>query len=448
MIFCNTGKIVDINPERAFSLQGNSPFFKDIKTAVSITIVSAFYNKDYFEKLSKKSRANIEVILPAEKGLDKLARQKEKLSNLSLNNPNLNFKLIDSGYLLHTKLYFIQNNGEIIVYIGSSNASTNSLNRCEELMLRVSWNDLPDSEQEYIKNYINSLQEQSFDFREISIGLKTLSLRHFFGQGKLYTKTTEAFNPSVEMDFGEYHDQVMQRLRNTGADPLARLLITATNRISILKLLDIDLEGGGGKEGIKKYGLYTTYGLWIPDGYTQEVARVLTTSDTFNGKKYKLQSIREALNNEQKIIGKYQEVLVYVAGLIGKQSNLFLQGGNESTNIRRLRSKLDWCRQKLDNQHFYELLLSPYYSSPMPDIWDDGYAVDDFIESVYNSLITEHEKTMHLNLLYQSIVNLNGGFNDEEELPPREPRDPTQIPEFPVDIPDGGTGAQTPSAEE
>jgi hypothetical protein len=46
----------------------------------------------------------------------------------------------------------------------------------------------------------------------------------------------------------------------------------------------------------------------------------------------------------------------------------------------------------------------------MPNIWDDDYSSECFIESFYNSLITEHEKAKHLNLLYQSIKY----FNDDE----------------------------------
>ena len=419
MDFCNTGKIV--NSERNYSLEDNSPFLKDIKTATNITIISAFYNKEYFKQLSDKSNANIKVILPAEKGIEKLARQKENLSGLSLDNPNLNFRLIDSGYLLHTKLYFIKKRRETIIYIGSSNASTNSLERCEELMLRLSLDELPDSQQKYITNYINSLQEQCFDFSEINIGLKTSSLRHFFSQGKLYTKTTEVFNPSIEIDFGEYHEQVMQQLENQENNPLAGLLIKATDKISILKLLNIELENNGGHEGIKKYGLFTTYGLWIPDGYISKAIKVIETSKTFKKREDRLKSIRNALKkeNEEEIIDRYKEILKTVARLIGKQSNLFFrnQENRENINIRRLRSKLEWCRQRLNNEHFYELLLSPYYSSPMPNIWDDEYAVDDFFESFYNSLITENEKTKPLNLLYQSIVYFNDGFNNEENLP-------------------------------
>jgi HKD family nuclease len=265
MQFYNTKKIVD-GVGQDYSLQENSRFIADVKKATSISIVSAFYNIKYFEKLADYTdKVKIEVFIPAEKSITKLVKQKSALSNFINKNPNFQFRLIDSGYLLHTKLYVIKQDDTLIVWIGSSNASTNSIERCEELMLRVLLDELPAQRTGYIVNYIDELKKISFEFQERSINLTTSSLRHFFSQGHLYAKTSETFNPSIEIDFGEYHDQVMQALRaNIEANSLTGLFIKTTNRISILELLkssfpelsDIEATTGGG-EGIKKFGLFT-----------------------------------------------------------------------------------------------------------------------------------------------------------------------------------------------
>ncbi len=440
MQFYNTGKIIN-GVGRAYSLQENSRFIADVEKATSISIVSAFYNIEYFKKLANYfNGSEVKVFIPAEKSITKLVKQRSILSDFIKDYPNFQFRLIDSGYLLHTKLYFIEQVDTSIVWIGSSNASTNSIERCEELMLRIPLDELPPQRTRYIINYINSLQEISFCFQERTINLTTSNLRHFFSQGHLYTKTSETFNPSIEIDFGEYRDRVMQALRaNIEANSLTGLFIKTTSRISILELLkssfpdkvsDIEATKGGG-EGIKKFGLFTSYGLWIPDGYVQAANAVLETSENFKKREHRLTIIRELLENTDEIVATYKKILSEIARLIGKQEGLFFSGQKElysqddkNINIKRLKSKFAWCRKQLkEGNHFYNLLLYPYYSSPMPNIWDDNYAVSDFIESFYYSLITEHEKTQHRNLLYQSIQHFNHDDDsafDYEELPEKE----------------------------
>lgn len=428
--FYNTKKIVNTSLE-TYSLQEDSHFVKDIQSANHITIISAFYNINYFEMLydNMSNSAKAEIIIPAEKSVVKLVKQKSKLSNFIQDKPNFHFRLVDSGYLLHTKLYVIKQDNSTIVWIGSSNASTNSINKCEELMLRIQNDNVLTS----IFDYVNSLKNHSFEFQERSIGLKTSNLRNFFSQGSLYTKTTESFNPSIEIDFGKYHDQVIDTLKaNATANPLTGLLIKATNRISILDLLKqsddmdtADIKTKKGDEGIKKYGLFTSYGLWIPDGYIQKTDNFLKESDSFKKRKARLTRIRESLNDTSGIVEVYKQILKQVANLINGPDNLFFKG-DDNINIKRLQSKLDWCKARLsdeDDNHFYNLLLYPYYSSPMPNIWDDSIAVNDFIESFYYSLMAEHEKTQPKNLLYKSIICFNydntSAF-DCEELSPKE----------------------------
>jgi HKD family nuclease len=430
--FYNTQKIVNASLG-IYSLQ-NSRFAMDIRYANNITIISAYYNISYFDMLYDNMRnkdAKVEIIIPAEKGVKKLVKQKSELSNFVLDNPNFHFRFVDSGYLLHTKLYIIEKDKNKIVWIGSSNASTNSISKCEELMLRIP-HDVPTS----IFDYINSLRNNSFEFQERSIDLRTSSLRNFFNQGSLYTKTTESFNPSIEIDFGDYHNDVINALKaNIAANSLTGLLIRATNRISILELLKLycrennnmdiaDIEANRRGEGIKKYGLFTSYGLWIPDGYIQKTENFLEESEGFRKRELRLTSIRKLLNDTEGIVKIYKRVLKQIANLlINKQDNLFFEG-DENVNINRLKSKLDWCKARLNDRsdnHFYRLLLYPYYSSSMPNIWDDNYAVSNFIESFYYSLMAEHEKTQHQNLLYQSIRNFNANaFDCGEEVSPKE----------------------------
>lgn len=434
--FYNTRKIVNTSALNLYSLEENSRFVKDIQSANHITIISAFYNISYFKILSDNlpKDAKVEIIIPAEKGVEKLVKQKKELSNFIKKKQNFYFRLVDSSHLLHTKLYvFKSKDNSTVVWIGSSNASTNSINNCEELMLRTSQDKLPRS----ITNYINSLKEGSFEFQERSINLRTSNLRNFFSQGSLYTRTTESFSPSIEVNFGEYRDKVIDALKADAAeDSLTGLFIKATNRISILDLLKLsyrdkdigiaDIEAKNSGEGIKKYGLFTSYGLWIPDGYIQKTDTFLEKSDNFKKRERRLTRIRDSLNDTERLIKVYKQILGRIAKLIDQQDYTFFKDDNYR-NISRLQSKLEWCRDRLrdeDDNHFYKLLLYPYYSSPMPNIWDDNSAVNDFIESFYYSLMTEHEKTQHRNLLYQSIMNFNGNddsiFDCERRLSPKK----------------------------
>ena len=320
--FYNTKKIVNASLD-IYSLQENAAFVKDVRLANNITIISAYYNIGYFDILHSNMRNNAkaEIIIPAEKGVKKLVKQKSELSKFIQDKPNFHFRLVDSGYLLHTKLYVIKTDNFIIVWIGSSNASTNSINKCEELMLRIP-HDVPIS----IFDYVDSLKKKSFEFQERSINLRTSNLRNFFSQGSLYTKTTESFNPSIEIDFGDYHDNVIYALKaNIAENSLTGLLIKATNRISILELLKLyckdnnmdiaDIETKKGSEGIKKYGLFTSYGLWIPDGYIQKTENFLKESDSFRRREVRLTSIRNSLDDTDGIVEVYKQVLKQIANL-------------------------------------------------------------------------------------------------------------------------------------
>ena len=79
--FYNTQKIVQSSLDK-YSLQEDSQFLKDIKSATKIVIISAFYNIEFFEILYKVNRkAKIEIFIPAEKGLFKAIKQQHDLTD-------------------------------------------------------------------------------------------------------------------------------------------------------------------------------------------------------------------------------------------------------------------------------------------------------------------------------------------------------------------------------
>jgi hypothetical protein len=432
--FYNTRKLIVASGSNLYSFDDASKFSDDISKSRSITIVSAFYNPEYFRELFGKVRKStrIAIYLPAEHGLTKSAIQKEQLLEIQTCHKKVEVRLIKSNHLLHTKLYMIEKqvrtNGVIknsfISWIGSSNASTHSLNNCEELMIRMKTSHyFPEA----LKNYVDELKNLSYDISEKSVNIKTVNLYNFFNQGSLYTKTNEIFNPYIEIDFGDYKNSIVKILKAQSSDFLIAPFVKTTDKMSLLELLKrYYLKKGNNVndidpkkikfEGIKKYGLYTNYGLWIPDGYKSKVEELLENDPSIKQRGRKLQNIYDAFceikSAEYKpLIDILEEILKHLAELINKPEDLFLkETKGENSNIRRLKSKIDWCIERLSDKkdnHFLELLLRPYYSSPMPNIWDDEYVVDDFIETFHYSLITEDEKIRHMNLLYQSIKHFN-----------------------------------------
>lgn len=403
-----------------YYLSDDSDFVGDIKAAKGIYVVSAFYNRDFLTAVCKAAakKAKIEFILPRERGIEKQKHQRNLCSQLANSHKNLSILLVDSSYLLHTKLYIFDFGGEFATWIGSSNASTNSLERCEELMIRSKSTKWPDKLKEYyqvIKQSANFVT----DFPELVL---TRSIYDFLSQGNLYVKTAEAFNPTIELDFGYHRDAVIDMLA-ASSDDVTGLFVSTSTRVSLFKLLkrvstfqhvsiDID-EKSDGSEGIKKFGLTTCFGLWVPDGYRHEVERILFDSPTARRRKDKLSRIYKLLLESQRrefidLEDALKDILEGIASRIGVAVDTFYRtpDAKPHSNINRLTRKAASCLVRLspeDGNKLFKLLINPYYSTTMPAIWDDDMAKSDFVETFCDSLTAEGEKKRVMNFLHQSI---------------------------------------------
>lgn len=251
----------------------------------------------------------------------------------------------------------------------------------------------------------------------------TSGIYDFFNQGSLYVKTSEAFNPAIDLDFGGHRDAVLKILSLRSNDN-AGLFVGASTRLSLFELLkripefrDLLIDVTTKKthaEGIKKFGIATCLGLWVPDGYKYKVERILYKSPNALKRREKLGMIYNLLlvskqSEFSEIVDALKTILEWIAIKVGLPQDTFyltLEKGVHP-NISRMIRKTEYCLQRLSpegNYRLRNLLINPYFITCMPTFWDDELVRDNFLISICNSLIAESERKRIENYVYQSLT--------------------------------------------
>jgi HKD family nuclease len=426
--FYSTGKISgkkSASGASVYNFAEHSDLTTDVNSAKAIYIVSAFYNFDFFTALcsAAKKSTRIEVILPRERGIHRQKNQRAFCQRLVALHKRVTILLVDSPYLLHTKLFIFDFGDGFAAWLGSSNASSNSLDMCEELMVRTVSSASPT----LFSKYYQAIKGESIKYDEFSEPPATKGIYDFFNQGSLYVKTSETFNPAIELDFGKHKEAVLGML-SSQSDDIAGLFVNASTRLSLFGLLQriVDFKDVFSKlnehkqhpEGIKKYGVATCLGLWVPDGYQAEVERILYESQAARQKQAKLDLIHQMLSNSKlndysDVISALHIILEGIAARIDVPLDTFYRtsGKKIHTNINRLIRKIEYCLERLapdTNSRLRSLLINPYYRTSMPTIWDDDLVREDFLLSFNESLSAESERKRIENNLYHSFLHYCG----------------------------------------
>jgi hypothetical protein len=323
-----------------------------------------------------------------------------------------------------------------ICWFGSSNASYNSLNNCEEAMIRIT---NPDCLNDFEK-YFQEIQNISINISESKIQVKTKSVIDFINQGGIYNKLDTNFSPTIEIFFGDYKEKVFKAIKNS-SDPRASLIIQTSDKIPLLgiikihfermkyspkKIQGIDLTRLKGKApNIKTFSLFTSYGYWVPNAYIEEVERRISKTDFVKKRKSIVNSISEYIkkieendfDNDEfcRLIITYKGILDVFSELINFPKGFFYETPNRSedhVNIKHLKKAIRLTSLKLEKDGwFYNELIKPYHLTSVPNIWNDPLSVDDFVESFKRSLEYEHLKKKSFNKVYQSIKVYKGEKN-------------------------------------
>ena len=428
----NTKKIIAC-PEIGKYGFSDSLFSDDLSSAKELSIVSAFYDELFFEWLLEKINKNVKlrVFLPIEKSLKKRKKQKNLLDGLSKESIRYKFNIIDSGYLLHSKIYMIKKKtNRRVCWIGSSNSSSNSLMNCEEAMIRLTDPECMDR----INDYFSELETIGIDSSQYISKIETKSVFDFINQGNLFSRISRSFSPSMQVDFGEYEEKIMKAIRNQTHE-YATLILRTTNKIPLFDLIKRNIVASGGTDkevnrldltklrgqapAITQYGLLTSLGYWVPNAYMEQVQRLINKSDYTKKRKAVFKHLYSYLDRLRKnnfenpdmvqLLNFYKSILEYFAELAKADLNpdhFYATPNNH--NIKSLKNQITSTAEKLQpDSVYYEIIINPYRFSSVPNIWNDAISTNEFFESYYESLIYEHLKKKTKNKIYHSICNFN-----------------------------------------
>jgi len=300
--------------------------------------------------------------------------------------------LVQLGALFHSKAYLIEGNKKAKILFGSMNLTQNGINQNEELILyediniggKANGNRLAT----WIKEYADNLHAQS-----VQVGIDTSDnfpscMRQLLLNGSIYYELKEQ-NP---FRFKLYLPQEVVK-QQVDIDPMIEASITDSVSLEVLLSektpfgLGIKLPDLGSSRAFwKKYCIETCYGFWNPQSLRDDLKTTLKKRITERQPYFDF--IKKKINEEEKnIINAFlglrlriQKYLESIGITDWKYSNVNVAKeawGNWIENINN----------KIENDKYYDRLVSGVTSVPSPDVWNDPVASEEFEESFCESLL-------------------------------------------------------------
>lgn len=273
----------------------------EVKRAVRISIVSAYYSIKYLReiltKVNKTLRKNciLELVFNGFSGerlecqKNELVKLKKDLEGFGFRNKNISILLNRKTTLFHTKLYFITNDNGSLWFSGSANASIAAFDTNEEILIKVT------TKIRDVKQYIARVKMASIAIEDINISnMKESNIIGFFRTGSIYFKP----NNQISFTFSELNlpDWVEKKLAEARERP------TYTNQgkawgaynLKLSLLLNEDDETEQKSQlRLKPWSVETCFGHWVPNKYRHIVD--LSIKEKAGSSKAKLINIRNLL---------------------------------------------------------------------------------------------------------------------------------------------------------
>lgn len=329
----------------------------------------------------------------------------------------------NNGKLFHSKLLYIQTTQSEKICIGSMNYTVQgtSLNYNEEILLEIDSNRNTHNIINECYKYFTTLIEKSININDIDKDeLVYKSLYDFFSSGSLCFEYAKSNHFAFKLGIPKSLKKNKSRIEG--------LFDITEDNINIIDILYPQIENDKKTRSYwKQFAIETPYGFFTPLEFKKIIDKRIDCKSSINDSRVNdiISSIKEktTINNL---------VLPYLKQ-INLQCNEILKERNEAQwDIDKLIDKWDKWYERLqkrfneDENDETSILIQRYIHgidiSPMPDIYNDKFTFDDFLNNFITSInykikMSEYRTTnKFISFLIDFLDEYNYEINEPSDL--------------------------------
>jgi len=354
--------------------------------------------------------------------IELLERQKEILKHFSSDS---GIFLVQFGKLFHSKIYLVEGNKNGKLLLGSMNLTQKGINENEEILLVDDFNiggrAISNKLSKWVKEYSGKLKNKSVSVDDNIKGRYPGCIRQLLLNGSIYYELKEhnPFRFKLNLPEGTIKQQ---------ADIDRLLESSVTDTISIETLISEIVDGIGKelpnpkniKAFWKKYCIETCFGFWNPDSWNEELISTLNSRVEQRKPYYDalLSIIRE---NSSDIKLSFIDLCERIQAYLHNNKIFDWKYGNIEKAKKAWDQWYDNLLSKLENEKYYNRLISGISSVPSPDVWNDPLSSEEYEDSFFESIIYHWSKEYSRetsNVIAQAISrNIDDyGLSEEDRM--------------------------------
>ncbi len=368
-----------------------------MRSARRISLAAAYYDDEFVESLLAplKGQGRRTVVRLLFNGLSG-ARLQEQLDSLRALEETLKRRCKDLEIRLkfepgifHTKL-LVFDTATTVAFVGSLNATTAAVERNEEVMIRLQ--DAPG-----LKDYFDHVWDRARPIAMIEEPVAR-SLVGFFRMGTLYFKPViqlqVTYNPFTRL-LALLPDQLKERLLRrevTIPNAEAEAGIGAFSVKRALGIAEAEPEEGESEQKknppISTYGIETCLGYWVPTPLSSEFDEKLGKAADRKRGYYTTLATKVASKGDsffQERFEQYRDAVAAVFKNADVDPTPYLKklDTDPFCDADGFKSFLKKLRARLTSEDVVDRLSRSFVKGPMPEIWDDRLASDEFQDSFF-----------------------------------------------------------------
>lgn len=333
--------------------------------------------------------------------------------------------LVQFGKLFHSKIYLIEGNRYGKIILGSLNLTQKGISENEEILLvdnyEIKSRSISSKLSKWVKEYSEALELKSVSVANNNDGGNYPScMRQFLLNGTIYYELKEQSPFRIKLHLPEKLIKQQAEI-----DPMLESSVTDT--ISVETLISEPINGlniklpslGSTRAYWKKYCVETCYGHWNPDLWNDELVSTLE------------KRIEQRKPYYDKVISiikeRAEEVESSFIGLCTRIQEYLITRGVSDWKYGELDKATEAWRKwhtnllaKVDNEKFYNRLISGISSVPSPDVWSDPLSSREFEDSFFKSILYHWSKEYSketTNVIAQAIAwNMDFGAEEKNEM--------------------------------
>lgn len=364
----------------------------EAKEATEITILGGFYSVDPLIKLCtqvprrarKHCRIRIVVGLDATASIPRtwsdMRRLRDRLLEEKFVDPLV--AIVDSKPVhFHTKLFRFLHRTRPVWFIGSANPGSGR----HELMVRFA------GRHDALTGYINAVLAKAADVGGARPPDRITSLRDFFMAGVLCHKPlpTRLFTFDAFRIEPAHRDLLSAALAGSSgvshASPETNGFgFSLTSAIPGPAINGLPGVGKSDRNSLTPYSVDTVFGRWMPNAYAGVTRRRIQCGDAARARKLAdMGGVLQGADGQAAVRSAFNEHIESMERFLSTHG---IEARPVANCMQRFDSFLTSRTRGLTNAQTIERYARSVTLTPMPDLWADGSAVEDFTESFFDDV--------------------------------------------------------------